>query len=176
MMIGLYFLALGADSAKYSCVHDDMTHEYAVGYTRPYPGRQQTVGNMRIGLEYVSTWGYSASDPIGVSLKSGTAQLVTFLQSLMTVTQEQIMTTSTTCYSDTNIPAAVQNAYLNYDLYIFGNTVSSGSFYANAVACVLRATSPRRSIFGRIAWNTAQVTSSATSELGYQLNIRVMMH
>ena len=61
------------------------------------------------------------------------------------------------CY-DINVPISDRNTYLDYDLLIYATASSGGNtFYANAIACSHRSTSPYRPIIGRIRYNVDQV-------------------
>ena len=50
------------------------------------------------------------------------------------------------------------------------------NYYANAISCQLRATSPYRPILGRISYNTDLVANDVLTAAGFQLTCRVAFH
>lgn len=95
---------------------------------------------------------------------------------MLTVTQEQINISSTTCY-DISIPSEDLNIIHSKDLLIYATAGAGGnSYYANAIACILRSNTPKRPIVGRIKYNTDLVGSDVVSISGFQTTSRVAFH
>ncbi len=129
---------------------------------------------MRIKLSYVS-WPYTATDPIGLALKSATNSVITMIQSILQVTRSGIVITITRCY-DADVPIGDRNVLLAYDLAIYATAVAGTGYFADAVTCLMSPYSPFRSIAGRISFNTAQMISSSTTAFGFQTLSRVAFH
>jgi hypothetical protein len=143
--------------------------------TEPYADRSLANTNMRILLKYIG-WSYKTANAVGDALKNINLQVMSFVSKLLTVAvQEKIAITSSFC-GDITLPTTEVNKMQDADLVIYVRTIDSGDNYANALPCSMRETSPKRALFGRIAWNTAKVNDYVLQPYGYQVNIRVMLH
>jgi leishmanolysin len=95
---------------------------------------------------------------------------------ILSVTQEQLSVTVSRCF-DIDVPPGDRNVFVNYDMVIYATAEAAGSsFFANAVACQLRVTDPRRPLVGRIKYNTDLVGADVITKAGFQVVSRVAMH
>ena len=60
-------------------------------------------------------------------------------------------------------------------MWVIHQNAGSDGFYANAGACIIRGTSPRRTLFGRVNWNLDEFDNYETN-IGFQVNVRVALH
>ena len=74
------------------------------------------------------------------------------------------------------MPIGDRNVARDYDLTVYATGKDGKGFYANAGACQLRWSTPKRPTVGRISYNTNKVESDITAPAGFQTFSRVAFH